>query len=247
MKKFWKILLWILTGMYAFFALIFLADGSGILCGLIALLFVITVIPINIWQSLINKYIKKVFKILIAIALAILFFVAAPSAELEDPEDNSPPSTTTVSTTQATEPVTEPTAPPTSTTEPVTEPTTTLPQIKETEAVTEPTTIKPTEPTMKPTTTPTSKPTEPVTEPTKPVSKPTEPSTKPSKPATEPSNNNSQTDSDCDYVVNTKSKKFHYPSCSSVKKMSDKNRWDYNGSRDDLIDDGYEPCGNCHP
>lgn len=258
MKKFWKIFLWILTGIYATFALVYLADGSGILCGLIAVLFVITVIPINIWQSLINKYIKKVFKILIAIALAILFFVAAPSTELEEPEDNIPPSTTTVVTTQATEPttdqITDLTTPPTTTTsETVTEPATTSPQIKETEAVTEPSTtkptekpvVKPTEPTTKPTTTPTSKPTEPVTEPTKPVSKPTEPSTKPSKPATEPSNNNSQTDSD--YVVNTNTKKFHFPYCSSVNRISDKNRWDYHGSRDELINEGYEPCGKCHP
>jgi outer membrane biosynthesis protein TonB len=225
-------------------------DGSGILCGLIAVLFVITIIPINIWQSLINKYIKKVFKIIIAVALAILFFVAVPSAELEDSIDNiSPPSPTTVTITQATEPtagqITDATTEPiNTTTEPVTEPITTFPQIKETEAFTEPNTTKPTEkPVIKPTeptTKPTIKPTESATESSKPVSKPTEPSTK-------PSNANSQSDSDFDYVVNTNTKKFHYSYCSSVNRINDENRWDYYGSRDELIDEGYEPCGKCHP
>ena len=50
-----------------------------------------------------------------------------------------------------------------------------------------------------------------------------------------------------DYVLNTSSKKFHYPSCSSVGKMKSKNRKDYHGSRDDLIAQGYKPCGICNP
>lgn len=49
------------------------------------------------------------------------------------------------------------------------------------------------------------------------------------------------------YVLNTNTKKFHYPSCSSVKQMKDKNREDYTGTRDELIDMGYSPCGICHP
>lgn len=49
------------------------------------------------------------------------------------------------------------------------------------------------------------------------------------------------------YVLNTNTRKFHYPHCSSAKKISDKNRQDYFGSRDDLISQGYDPCGNCKP
>ena len=49
------------------------------------------------------------------------------------------------------------------------------------------------------------------------------------------------------YVLNTNTMKFHYPSCSSAQKISKKNRKDYTGSRDDLISQGYAPCGNCHP
>lgn len=49
------------------------------------------------------------------------------------------------------------------------------------------------------------------------------------------------------YVLNTNTMKFHYPSCSSAKKISSKNRKDYTSTRDDLIDQGYVPCGNCDP
>lgn len=49
------------------------------------------------------------------------------------------------------------------------------------------------------------------------------------------------------YVLNTRSKKFHDPDCPSVAKMSDKNRSDVVESRDDLVAQGFEPCGNCNP
>lgn len=49
------------------------------------------------------------------------------------------------------------------------------------------------------------------------------------------------------YVVNTNTGKFHYPSCSSVSQMANHNRWDYTGSRDELIARGFEPCQRCNP
>lgn len=49
------------------------------------------------------------------------------------------------------------------------------------------------------------------------------------------------------YVLNTNSMKFHKPDCSAVAQMSDANRKDYTGSRDDLIEQGYTPCGYCKP
>ena len=50
-----------------------------------------------------------------------------------------------------------------------------------------------------------------------------------------------------EYVLNTNSKRFHYPNCSSVGQMSEKNKQPYTGSREDLIDQGYQPCGSCNP
>lgn len=49
------------------------------------------------------------------------------------------------------------------------------------------------------------------------------------------------------YVLNTNTKKFHYPGCSSVKQIKAENRVDYTGSRDELINMEYEPCGRCNP
>lgn len=49
------------------------------------------------------------------------------------------------------------------------------------------------------------------------------------------------------YVINTNSGKFHYPNCSSAKKISDENRSEYTGTRDELIAQGYDPCERCNP
>lgn len=50
-----------------------------------------------------------------------------------------------------------------------------------------------------------------------------------------------------EYVLNTNSMKFHYPDCSSVADMSPQNREDYTGTKEDLIAQGYSPCGACNP
>lgn len=49
------------------------------------------------------------------------------------------------------------------------------------------------------------------------------------------------------YVLNTNSKKVHFPTCSSVKDISDKNKSPYNGKAEDLTSQGYTPCGICKP
>jgi hypothetical protein len=49
------------------------------------------------------------------------------------------------------------------------------------------------------------------------------------------------------YVINTKSGKFHLPSCKSVKDIKEKNRRDFTGTREEVIAQGYAPCGNCNP
>ena len=49
------------------------------------------------------------------------------------------------------------------------------------------------------------------------------------------------------YILNTSSKRFHDPDCSSVKTIKEHNKQEYTGSRADLIDDGYTACGSCKP
>ena len=50
-----------------------------------------------------------------------------------------------------------------------------------------------------------------------------------------------------DYILNTSSRKFHLPDCPSVDKIKEKNKEEYHGSREDLMEQGYEPCQSCHP
>lgn len=102
--------------------------------------------------------------------------------------------------------------------------------------VTVPTTLPATEPTTVPTTAPTEIPTE---EPTELPTEPTEESAE-----TEPE---ALTSPGQDYVLNKNTKKFHYPYCSSVSRMKAKNRWDYWGSREEILSMGYDPCKNCNP
>lgn len=49
------------------------------------------------------------------------------------------------------------------------------------------------------------------------------------------------------YILNTNTRKFHYPDCSSAVNMKANYRQEYAGSRDELIAQGYEPCGRCKP
>lgn len=57
----------------------------------------------------------------------------------------------------------------------------------------------------------------------------------------------SQSPISADYILNTHTKKFHLPNCSSSKDIKEGNKKAFTGSRDSLISDGYEPCGRCKP
>lgn len=69
---------------------------------------------------------------------------------------------------------------------------------------------------------------------------------KASKPTTQRPTSNSFVEK-ADYVANTNTGKFHYPSCSSVDDMKEENKMLFNGTRDELISDGYVPCKRCNP
>lgn len=70
----------------------------------------------------------------------------------------------------------------------------------------------------------------------------------PSESETSSSENTSSTNTNTlTYILNTNSHKFHKPDCSSASKISDANRKDFYGTREELIEDGYEPCKICNP
>ena len=49
------------------------------------------------------------------------------------------------------------------------------------------------------------------------------------------------------YVLNTNTKKFHMPYCSSVKDIKDKKKKETTMSREEIISQGYQPCKRCNP
>ena len=49
------------------------------------------------------------------------------------------------------------------------------------------------------------------------------------------------------YVLNTNTRKFHYPSCSSAGDIKPSNRRDVSASRDEIMAQGYIPCKRCNP
>ncbi|MBO6159759.1 MAG: DNA/RNA non-specific endonuclease [Firmicutes bacterium] len=49
------------------------------------------------------------------------------------------------------------------------------------------------------------------------------------------------------YIVNTRSGIFHYPDCEGVEKMSERNKQEFTGTREDALDAGYWPCPHCNP
>lgn len=80
------------------------------------------------------------------------------------------------------------------------------------------------------------------------------PSTVATVPAQEPDNSGSSSNpstgndtAQADYILNTNTKKFHYPTCSSVKDMKEENKLEFHGTRDEVIAKGYSPCGRCKP
>lgn len=49
------------------------------------------------------------------------------------------------------------------------------------------------------------------------------------------------------YVLNTHTMKFHRPDCDAVAKMSESNKEESSLSREELVAEGYSPCGSCRP
>ena len=63
----------------------------------------------------------------------------------------------------------------------------------------------------------------------------------------EQSTTNSSAENAAIYILNTNSKKFHLPDCSGASSISEANRQEVKTTREDLIVQGYVPCGTCKP
>lgn len=49
------------------------------------------------------------------------------------------------------------------------------------------------------------------------------------------------------YILNTNTKLFHDPSCEKVSYIAPHNYAEFNGTRDELISQGYSACYTCNP
>lgn len=55
------------------------------------------------------------------------------------------------------------------------------------------------------------------------------------------------TDGGEEYILNIGTKKFHKKDCKNAQSIIGKKKKEYVGSRQQLIDEGYSPCGVCKP
>ena len=49
------------------------------------------------------------------------------------------------------------------------------------------------------------------------------------------------------YILNTKTMKFHRPSCDSVEKMNESNKKEVTEDREKIVEQGYTACKICNP
>lgn len=61
------------------------------------------------------------------------------------------------------------------------------------------------------------------------------------------SDSEAASDVDATYVINTNSMKFHKEDCSSISSMNPANKKVVTSTRDELVSEGYSPCGICKP
>lgn len=59
-------------------------------------------------------------------------------------------------------------------------------------------------------------------------------------------NNQEQTKTDDKWVLNTNTKKIHYPNCRDVPKIAPQNYSTSNAEESELLNQGYTTCGHCH-
>lgn len=49
------------------------------------------------------------------------------------------------------------------------------------------------------------------------------------------------------YVLNSGSKVFHHPWCGHADDIDEENREIFSGTKDEILQKGYRPCGKCKP
>ena len=191
---------------------------------------------------------RRIPALILAILCVLILFTACSDSSREDRQASLPPETVTSAAAKTTESHPLPTA--ALTEEPTTATVEDFPTEAPTEASAETAAPIGAETTEPPTA---SAPEQPETEETgakeapvraAPTAEPEEKEAEEPEPKeTEPN----ETEPKVTYVANTNTKKFHIPGCSSVTDMKESNKWYFTGTREELIEQGYEPCKRCKP
>lgn len=53
--------------------------------------------------------------------------------------------------------------------------------------------------------------------------------------------------SEVTYIGNKNSMKFHTPDCTGASSIKEENKYYFTGTREEIIAEGYSPCGKCNP
>lgn len=84
MKNIKKILLWVVTGFFALTALIYFPSFSSVFAILVSSI----VLPVEKWQEILKKYLKKPIKTILLILFLILTFATVPQENIENDNNN---------------------------------------------------------------------------------------------------------------------------------------------------------------
>ena len=68
----------------------------------------------------------------------------------------------------------------------------------------------------------------------------------PSTKATASAAQNTEDTNSITYILNKNTKKFHLPSCKGLKDIKNKNKIEFTGTRDEVLEQGYTPCKLCN-
>ena len=98
-----NVLLWILVGFLALFGIGCIGIGS-VVAGIALIALAIVLLPIDAWQNLLSRFVKKKLKILMSVVLVLLFFVGIGTTDIQPDNSTSNASSSTgiIHTTTAT-------------------------------------------------------------------------------------------------------------------------------------------------
>lgn len=224
-----KIILWFLTVFFAAAALVYIPGVAGFIFLLTAIMF----LPIKHWQNILNRLISGKLRVIVTVALVFMTFLTVPAPESTESNSSLPDSAPIIEVDNGSVPTQNEVSVPGFTADSI-DSASELPDVNPSTAEKPAPEEPPVEEAV-------------IEEPTVQVPVIEDPTLEETALPSLPTAVTPPEDNGHDYVLNTNTRKFHYPSCSSVPNIKPANRADFHGTRDEAIAKGYDSCGRCHP